>query len=236
MSDQLAPPKTLLHHSVQDRLKDYIATNRLICGNPLPPEAELARRLGVSRNSVREAVKGLESLGIVETRRGIGVFVAEFSFGPLLDHLPYGFNGSLRDVAELLEVRKTLEVALIERVLDIIPQDRLAALDHALEAMREKAERNEGFPEADEQFHTELFACLGNRILDRLIVVFWQAFHKATRFFDMQNQNPMSTYNDHLEIVAAIRARDAARARKALESHYRGIATLLELNATNPKQ
>jgi len=231
MSDRLALPKAqLLHLSVQDRLKDYIAANELGCGDPLPPEGELAKRLGVSRTSVREAVKGLESVGVVESRRGIGVFVAEFSFGPLLDHLPYGFNGSLRDVAELMEVRKTLEVALIERVLDIIPTERLVELDGVLEAMHARAEQGEGFPEADEIFHSRLFACLENRILDRLIAVFWQAFHKATRFFDMQNQDPMTTYRDHVEIVAAVRAGDAPRARLALETHYHGIGTLIALN------
>jgi DNA-binding FadR family transcriptional regulator len=233
MDDRLEsqPKAQLLHLSVQDRLKEYIAANKLGCGDPLPPEGELARRLGVSRNSVREAVKGLESLGVIESRRGIGVFVAEFSFGPLLDHLPYGFNSSLRDVTELMEVRKTLEVALIGRVLDIVPPERLQELDGVLEAMRAKAEQGQGFPEADEIFHSTLFACLGNRILDRLIAVFWQAFHKATRFFDMQNQDPMKTYRDHVEIVAALRARDADRARRALETHYQGIGTVLALNA-----
>src|SRR5690606_27853305 len=72
------PP--LLHVTVQESLKQYIEDNRLKAGDPLPPETFLAQQLGVGRNSMREAIKALESLGIVETRRGVGVFVKEFSF------------------------------------------------------------------------------------------------------------------------------------------------------------
>jgi len=90
------PP--LLHVSVQESLKSYIDDNALAPGAPLPPENDLAQQLGVSRNSVREAIKALESLGILETRRGIGVFVKAFSFEPLLANLAYGLGGALREV------------------------------------------------------------------------------------------------------------------------------------------
>ena len=90
------PP--LLHVTVQESLRDYIESNGLKAGDPLPPETFLAQQLGVGRNSVREAIKALESLGILETRRGVGVFVKEFSFQPLLDNLAYGLGDSLRDI------------------------------------------------------------------------------------------------------------------------------------------
>ena len=64
----------LLHVSVQESLRGYVEANRLGPGSPLPPEGELAQSLGVSRNSVREAIKALESVGVLETRRGVGVF------------------------------------------------------------------------------------------------------------------------------------------------------------------
>ncbi|TIT84305.1 MAG: FadR family transcriptional regulator, partial [Mesorhizobium sp.] len=84
------PP--LLHVTVQESLRNYIEANRLKAGDALPPETFLAQQLGVGRNSVREAIKALESIGILETRRGIGVFVKEFSFKPLLDNLAYGLQ------------------------------------------------------------------------------------------------------------------------------------------------
>ena len=106
----------LLHHSVQEALKEYVVENGFKPGDALPAEAELARQLGVSRTSVREAVKALETIGILESRRGSGVYVGAFSFDPLLESLPYGLMIDTRAVHELLDLRCTLEVALAARI------------------------------------------------------------------------------------------------------------------------
>ena len=125
------PP--LLHVSVQDSLKQFIGDNGLVGGDALPPEGALARELGVGRNSVREAIKALESVGVLETRRGIGVFVRDFSFDPLLEHLPYGIGRELRDVEDVLEIRRTLELGLIEKAVAAIGPEDLAALRAVLD-------------------------------------------------------------------------------------------------------
>ena len=102
----------------------YIEENRLKAGDPLPPEGDLAQQLGVGRNSVREAIKSLKSLGVLETRRGIGVFVKAFSFQPLLENLAYGLQISLRDVEELREIRRVLETGLIDKTVAMIGDER----------------------------------------------------------------------------------------------------------------
>ncbi|MFE0752463.1 FadR/GntR family transcriptional regulator [Inquilinus sp. NPDC058860] len=219
------PP--LLHVSVQESLKSYIDDNALSPGAPLPPENDLAQQLGVSRNSVREAIKALESLGILETRRGIGVFVKAFSFEPLLANLAYGLGGALREVEEVLEIRRVLEVGLIGKTIELIGEADLAELKDTVERMRRRAERNESFAEEDQQFHNLLFRCQNNRMLTSLIDVFWMAFYKASDFVNLANADPMSTWRDHQEIWAAIEARDGAAARSRLDQHYDGIARLL---------
>ena len=113
----------LLHVSVQESLRAYIEDNRLDPGAPLPPEGELASQLGVSRNSVREGIKALESVGVLESRRGIGVFVKAFSFEPLLENLAYGLGGALKQIEEVISIRRTLEVGLIDRTLALIGPD-----------------------------------------------------------------------------------------------------------------
>lgn len=219
------PP--LLHVSVQENLRSYVEDNGLKAGDALPPESRLATQLGVSRNSVREAIKGLESLGILETRRGIGVFVKAFSFEPLLDNLHYGLRGTLREVAEVLEIRRVLEVALIDKTIGLIGEGDIAELRATLARMREKAERNETFAEDDQLFHQLLFRCLDNRMLARLIEVFWLAFYKVSDFVNLTNPDPLATWRDHRDIVEAIAARDPVEARLRLDRHYDGIASLL---------
>jgi DNA-binding FadR family transcriptional regulator len=208
---------TLRYRSVQDFVKNYILENHLQAGDPLPPETELARGLGVSRNSVREAVKALESLGVLETRHGSGLFVRDFSFDPLLDNLPYGLLFDLGQLADLQEVRRLLEVGIIEDALNTISDRQLAELQGVMDEMGARAGRGQSVFEQDREFHRVLFQHLNNRVLSKLLDVFWETFHKAAILTDVERDaSPMHNYRNH----AAILARDVARARDALHQHY----------------
>ncbi len=222
----LARP-ALLHHSVQDAIRAYILDNKLRAGDALPPETDLAKQLGVSRNSVREAVKAMESLGILETRRGSGLFVRAFSFDPLLENLSYGLLFDLRELAELLEIRQTLETGLIEAALRVMPSSAVEALGAVVAAMAELANRGENFADEDRRFHQVLFAPLGNLTLLKLLDVFWLTYREASRHTDMRNPDLISTYQDHAAIYEAVAAGDVTEARAALDRHYAGIANRL---------
>lgn len=220
----------LLHESVQESLRKYIEDNRLEAGAALPPEGYLAQQLGVSRNSVREAIKALASLGILETRRGIGVFVKEFSFKPLLDNLAYGLQTSLRNIEELRQIRQVLEVGLIDKTIEMINDEDLAELRAVTERMRIRAERNESFAEEDQQFHQLLFRCQNNQMLSALIDIFWTAYYKVSGFADLENPTPLATWRDHHEIVEAIAAKDVDAARSRLAAHYAGLQRVVAQN------
>jgi DNA-binding FadR family transcriptional regulator len=216
-----------LHHSVQAALRAYIADNDLRAGDALPAEGELARQLGVSRNSVRESIKALESVGLVEVRRGIGVFVAAFSLEPLIENLPIALERSLRDVEDILEIRRALEVSLIEKAIGLMGAGDLAELRVIVAAMKARAVQGEGFAEEDRRFHQRLFASLGNGMLLSLIEIFWLVFYRVSGFGKLDNPDPLATCRDHEEILAAVAAGDAARARDSLDRHYAGIAAVV---------
>ena len=223
---RLDRPK-LLHLSVQDSLKAYISDNGLPAGAPLPAEGELARQLGVSRSSVREAIRALESLGIVTSRRGVGVFVQGFSFAPLLDNLAFGLRGALREIEEMLDIRRALEGALIEQAVQRIGADDLQSVHVVLGQMRGCAEAGTSLAAQDQAFHATLFRCLGNETLCRLLDVFWLAFFKASEDLSLDNPDPAATWHDHQALVLAIEQRNASAARALLDAHYDGIARLL---------
>lgn len=220
----------LLHVSVQESLRAYIEDNLLHAGAPLPPEGELANQLGVSRNSVREGIKALESVGVLESRRGIGVFVKAFSFEPLLENLAYGLGGALKQIEEVITIRRTLEVGLIDRTLALIGPDDIRELRETCDKMKERAERGESFPDEDRRFHHLLFRCQENEVLVRLLEVFWLAFYKASDFVNLDNADPMQTWRDHAAIVDAVEARDLAAAMDRLDKHYAGINRVIADN------
>jgi DNA-binding FadR family transcriptional regulator len=219
---EAAPP---VHKAVQEEIRSYIIRHGLRPGDPLKPEAELARLFGVSRNSVREAVKALESTGVLETRRGSGVFVRDFSFTPLLEHLPYGLMQGRRSLDELLSLRKALEAGLIADALPAISDDSIAAMRRILETMRDLADQGKQFPDQDREFHRLIFVDLGNEMLLSLFDLFWQAFHRAVP--PQSGRTPAEVYQAHVMIFDAIVAGDAGQARTAIREHYVGIESRL---------
>jgi len=223
----------LLHVSVQESLRAYIDENGLTPGTLLPAEGELATQLGVSRNSLREGIKALESLGVLETRRGVGIFVKAFSFEPLLDNLAYGLGGALRQIEEVIEIRRTLEVGLIGKTIEVVGAEDIAELRSTVDRMRVHAERGETFAGDDQLFHRLLFRCQHNETLVRLIDVFWLAFYKASDFVNLENLDPMATWRDHVAIVDAVEAKDLEEARRRLDRHYEGIARVIANNKTS---
>jgi DNA-binding FadR family transcriptional regulator len=215
-----------LHRTVQSEIRQYIIKHGLVSGDPIKPEAELARLFGVSRNSVREAVKALESTGVLETRRGSGVYVRDFSFTPLLDHLPYALMHGGRALRDLVMLRKSLESAMIGDAIAALRPETVDELDAVVAEMGELAGRGKWFPEQDREFHRLLFRDVGNEMLLQLFDLFWMAYHRAAPA--MPGRKPTVVHGVHVAILDAVRDGDADRAREAVWQHYVGIEERLE--------
>lgn len=217
-----------LARSAQDAIREYILTNRLPPGSELPPETELVKQLGISRNSVREAVKALSALGMIEVRRGSGLYVGDFSLDPLLDSLSYNVWMELDALNDLLQVRRVLETGMIGRAIEKMQPADHAKLRVILAEMKARAEKNQEFPEEDREFHRCLFLCLNNKVLLKLLDNFWLMLRRAIENFDIANVTVMRTYYDHAEIAEAVMGGDVETARVKLGQHYAGVAERLE--------
>ncbi|HVB96428.1 MAG TPA: FadR/GntR family transcriptional regulator [Chloroflexota bacterium] len=181
MDTALSPLRgELLYEAIQERIKRHIIEARLTPGDPLPTEAELARLLGVGRNSLREAVKALQTLGIVEIRHGHGMFVGNLS----LDHLTEGlamrilveFNRDLHTVREMLELRDLLETAMVCRLAGHLTPEQQIELEACVADMEDRAARGETIAAADRSFHDALYRPLNNALILQLLNVFWDVF------------------------------------------------------------
>ncbi|PSL02408.1 GntR family transcriptional regulator [Haloactinopolyspora alba] len=213
------PPS--LHESVQTALRDYILLNGLRAGDGLPAEGALAQQLGVSRNSVREAVKGLVSLGILETRRGSGVFVKDFSLSLLIDNLPFNLLFDFSELADLLEVRRAVENDLLERAVGDMTEQTRAELQQILVEMKAKAEHGEDVLEEDRRFHRTMFADAGNAVALKLLDAFWLTMsHAVAQRAEIADPRPADTYRQHDAVYQAVLAGDVDAVRDALSEHY----------------
>lgn len=205
----------------QRRLRDYIRENELSPGDRLPSEADLAAQLGVSRLTVREATRSLQTLGVIHAQRGSGLFVAEFSFRPIIDQLPYGLAGSGRAIAEVLVAREAMEAGLMPAVVRAGESDSLHRCAEIAALMIERAEHGEDFPDLDEEFHRTLYAGLHNPLVDNLIDLFWRLFGELTR--EAGDRMPPPEPNRgavHARIVNALMSGDEQLAVTRMREHF----------------
>jgi DNA-binding FadR family transcriptional regulator len=214
----------LLHQAAQQALRQYIVEHRLRPGDPLPAEAHLAGELGVSRTSVREAVKGLESLGVIEARPRVGLFVASFSLDRVLDNLAYSLLVDRDSVAELLQVREHLEVSFLPKVAEHATPHQLRVLRSIVDRMGARAAHGEAFPEEDRFFHRTLYEPLGNQLLVKLVGLFWVVFRRLRDdALVEEDPDPVRAWEDHRRIVEALERRDSAAAQGALVKHFANV-------------
>jgi len=217
------PRSPVLNRLIQDQIKQYITNNHLQPGDLLPPEGQLALDLGVSRGSVREAVKALESLGIVEVRQGDGVRVRPLNFDSIFDLLSYGVVFDPIRVGEILQIRIWLEEAAVVDAVRRISPETIAEMETLLDRWTAKAEAHDDTSEEDRAFHRLLYSGLNNESLIRLIDIFWLIYHVMPMAEIGPDAQPLATVAAHRELLAAVRSGDAARTRSFMRDHFRNL-------------
>lgn len=158
-------------------IKQLILARRLRPGDPLPTEQVMCDELGVSRSSVREAIRKLEALDIVSVQQGRGTFVAEMSMQPLVETLVLRGSLAVHDgpaaLREVVDLRRYLDLGMAEAVVKSLagkPDEELAGL---VAAMESKAARRESFTEEDIAFHSALISRLGNETAQQIVRALW---------------------------------------------------------------
>lgn len=216
--------------SNQDRMKRFILERGCQSGASLPPEAAMARELGISRASLREAISGLQSQGILESHQGRGTFVSPFSFASLVSSL--GFHIELESNAhpgalsnhlyQLVAMRELIESALVAELIDQYRQADILALYALTNKMSQSAERGEDFMDLDWRFHNYLYRRSGNDMLLQLLDSFWQICNEV-RKSDLSQGFLRNNAENHRKIVDAIAARDARAASDAMRVHFEAL-------------
>jgi DNA-binding FadR family transcriptional regulator len=208
-----------LYTSIRDYIKQYILEHNLKPGDSLPPEGQLVEDLGVGRSSVREAVKSLQSVGIVDVRQGNGLYVRELNFDPMLETFLFGMQFDPDTLAELLQIRIWLEVAVIGDAVEHIGAVEIAKLESILVTWEQRIQAGEEYSDLDETFHEIIYGVLNNQSLMKLFSVFWVSFTSLDNEIT-HDPDPENVIAFHKAILDAIKTRDPGLVRRQLSQHF----------------
>ena len=212
---------------IELEIKNFIESNQLKQGDRLPAEKDLAEALGASRTAVRESLRGLESLGFVESLHGVGWQVKRFDFDALLKNLPYGLDQDTRNFGEVLEVRVVLERHFLLRDLERFSGEDSARLHAMLDRMEEIIEANgpdEDLNEVNAAFHEALYVESGNAFLQGLMGTFANIQRRLLNREPYRIRDRAEFLVVHRVLVAALESHDARAVEKALDDHFAEVS------------
>lgn len=230
ISSPAVPIQTLepqrLYRQIAEQLRVLIGKGEFAAGTRIPAERDLAKQLGVSRPSVREALIALEVEGWVEIRTGSGVYVLDRSHrtAPPANGMN-GTNGSGAEWGplEIIRARRLVEGETAATAAQHGKRKDVDAMRRAIRTMRELAARNEVPHEGDRAFHLAIVNACDNVVLTETVQGFWESRHgpifaRMIDYFETMG-SWQAAIGEHEAILDAIAARDPGAAREAMHQH-----------------
>lgn len=212
---------------VHTRLQEYIVANDLQPGDRLPSEAWLASQMGVGRPLMREALRGLEAVGLIETRKGVGRFVRAFEVESYLGHFTADFLVRSFSEKDLAETRCLLEIASVSGAVEQLTDEDCERILGFLGDMRASFEKGVTDTDADLGMHRVIMSRADNTIIAALLdAVYSLTIAGGARLMRSQERG-LQDLQEHEAIAAAAIRRDGPAARDALIAHFETTSSRL---------
>jgi GntR family transcriptional repressor for pyruvate dehydrogenase complex len=219
--------KARLYEQVAKQIHRLIVDGVLKPGDRLPPERELAEKFGIGRSSIRDAIRILEVMGILEPRQGLGTVVRDPSAESLVVPLSSVLLRKRGLVAELLDVRRMIEPALAARAAANATPEDIARMEEILFRQEAKIRRGEPAVEEDSQFHYTLAVVAGNTVVLRVLDVLMDLLRESRARSLQVRGRPERSFAGHRRILRAIKRRDGAAAQAAVRQHLKEIEEIV---------
>ena len=219
-----------MYQQIANQIASLIQDGQFKPGERLPPERDLAKEFGVSRNVVREAMVALELAGLIEVRIGAGTFVlstreSNIRFAPL------GQSDIGPGPFELLSARRVVEGEIAHIAAEIATEEHLSNIREALIRMERDPVPYRISRNWDRIFHTRIAAATNNTVFVSLVENMWRAmldpmFETLSQHQRLPEHHRM-TLDDHRAILEALEGRDPAGAREAMQAHLNNVEGIL---------
>ncbi|HLG69460.1 MAG TPA: FadR/GntR family transcriptional regulator [Chloroflexota bacterium] len=205
------------------QILQLMGDGNLTAGSRLPAERELAASLGVSRPSVREAMRQLELMGVIESRQGAGAFVKEVSDDDLVQPLGLLLRGRKHLLRDILETRKVIEPHIARLAATKASPQAIAGLQQLVDRQQRKVDAGQLAIDEDSQFHHGLARASGNRVLLLLVESCMDLLIESRKLNLQSPERARRSVEGHAELLRALKVRDADAAFAAMARHLDGI-------------
>jgi GntR family transcriptional regulator, transcriptional repressor for pyruvate dehydrogenase complex len=206
---------------------ERLILKKLKPGDKLPSERELADTLRVSRGSIRDAIRGLELMGMVEPRQGAGTIVKEISAEAIVNPFANALKRRKELVSELIDFRKMLEPPLAARAATHASPEEIAEMEEILRRQEEKQNQGDAAVDEDTDFHYSVALASGNSVVLKVIDILMEQL-RDTRARSLQVEGrPQKSLLGHRRILAAIKRQDSDAARAAMARHLEDVEEIV---------
>jgi GntR family transcriptional repressor for pyruvate dehydrogenase complex len=225
-----------VYEQIAEQLLAQIGSGHLKPGDPLPPERELTEGFGVGRSSIREALRMLESQGVITAENG-GAFVVAGAANPLNSSLRLVFTLDERaGTHDLFELRRILECEAAALAAERRANEHLEEMDAAMAAMDADLEaggRGDAFIEGDLRFHLAIAEATGNRLVLHSLQAVRDVVRRGLLTAIQIPTSAESAVVEHRRIREAIAAGDPERAREEMRAHLGRVESDVEKGAAH---
>jgi DNA-binding FadR family transcriptional regulator len=212
-----------LQDMIQEQIRRYILQKGMKVGDPLPTEKELSQRFGISRTAIREALRGLEAIGMIEARHGIGRFIRSFNFEAILNNLPYSLEKDIKNFNDILEIRVCLESSFLSKHIHKFTESDITQVKNILAKLQNQVSQHSAEKELIEthtEFHVALYRHTENDLLVNLIRIFSTIQRNLWLLKRYRTGNRKEFIKQHKQLIDAIETRDPALARQRMIEHF----------------
>ena len=215
--------KTRIHEEVVSQVHELIKEGRFKAGDQLPSERELAETFKVSRTSVREALRALETQGLVISKTGMGNFVADLPIESLVAPLARMLIEEKNALADVFELRKLIEPQIASLAAERASAEDVERMKLLLKKQREQVERGATGVDADTEFHFAIGRATQNHAIEKLVSGLLDVLSHSREESLQTSGRRQASIDSHLAIVAAIEKHNQAKAREAMRHHIEQV-------------
>ena len=215
--------KTRIHEDVFHQIHQLIKDGRLRARDQLPSERELAETFKVSRTSVREALRALETQGLIVSRTGTGNFVADLPVESLIGPLARLLIDEKKALADVFEMRKLIEPHIAALAAERASRSDIAQLKRIVAKQAEAVSRGETGVEADAELHLSISRATRNQALQKLVSGLMEMLSRSREESLQTDKRRASSIVTHRRIIAAIEKHDGSKARSEMLRHIEQV-------------